>query len=179
MAMSNAIFPAIKRIVATTIGFDLVAVKPLSAPIGKLFYTDVMQKAIDWFFDKLIDTVLPRPESANRFDPVLADAISLAELCLLPWPVIVHDKDGAFAAFDNGRWIEWKFSGWALVAVSNHQGYEAHNDPDCYDGIKATMNGERVNPKYKYGQDTLNELIPDLQIHVRHREPGQLHEFLV
>lgn len=174
------ILPAVMRVAAKTIGFDLVAVKPLAAPVGTIFYMDPkLVKAIDWFFDKLIDTILPRPKSADRFDPILADAMALAELCLMPWPVVVHDEHGAFAAFDNGRWIEWTFENGAMAGVSNHQGYTAVTDPECYDGIKATVNGERVSPKYKYGMDTLQEIIPGLDVHVRHREPEQLHEFLV
>jgi hypothetical protein len=179
MAMST-LLPIAKRIAAKTLGLDLVAVRPLSAPIGTIFYMDhKIVKAIDWFFDKLIDTILPRPASANRFDPILADAVTLAELCLMPWPVCVHDEHGAFAAFDNGRWIEWTFENGIMTGVSNHQGYEAHNDPSKYDGILASQDGVRCTAKYKYGQDTITEILPDLQIHVRHREPDQLHEFLV
>ena len=47
LGIEYPILPQVKKIMATTIGLDLVAVQPLSAPSGSLFYADLFKIRVD------------------------------------------------------------------------------------------------------------------------------------
>lgn len=175
--MIQSAFPVFQRVIAKTIGFDLVEVKPMPAPTGFLHYTDfVYGKDPLWFFD-IPGKILPIPAWANRFDPDLTSARELAELNLLPWPIAFADDKGAYVEFPEGRWISWTFEDGILISCSNCHGYTATTNTSCHDGILATVDGVRVTPKYRYGIDTITELMPDLKI--KAREKVEPHELLV